>query len=507
MIRSSWNSTLYRLKGSIRQTSSIPHLSRHLSSTASATREETQGSNDVDDTMPPKQPFATFELDAGEWDIERKDPFHRPKPPQRSRLISAEDFANRPPVGFDNEFASYDDAMILLSWLDQKTCKQIFQSYLSMMMRAQKEFPGRTSHEYVCRVLAQQYQITPWRAAGVIQLQHNEEQMRQQRPDLLCEEQAKHAEEMIKRNINDAYRADRESVNPNKNQRFVEDPVGIHGRGAPDEMSSSFVPADDIFDMEAKLKAANERDEKLARVLIDNHVYKEDVDESTLEVKTDGTSKRLLKEHELQRQRSTTTTEREIPYPETNAQGEKRPRWKYVAKVVNTRDMRKSGRRQTSYSNNNMANTLVEEDGNLRVATIEEAKQVAWKPSRKKGNQYIYEGVQRAWLDHTILGKTGVWGIAPRRSAAAAVEQAEGFETPKKLETAATTAAVNESSLSEKPLIDEVMASGDVGVDHVEGSATAKDTDDGNAATNNDSSTDASNAVADERNTEHEQKK
>jgi hypothetical protein len=507
MMRSPWNSTLQRLKGSIHYRLSVPQASQHLSSTASATRDESnESTDDSDNTGPPKQPFATFKLEAGEWDIDRKDPFHLPKPPRRSGLISAEDFANRPPVAFENEFSSYDDAMITLSWLDEKTCKQIFQSYLSLMMRAQQEFPGRTSHEYVCRVLAQQYQISTWRAAGVIQLQHNEEQMRQNHPELLCEEQAKHAEEMIKKNIQDAYRADRVSVNPNLNQAFVEDPMGIHGRGAPDEMSSSFTPADDIFDVDAKLKAANERDEKLARILIDEHVYKEDVDESTLEVKTDGSTKRLLKSHELQRQHSATTTGREIPYPETNAKGEKRPRWKYVAKVVNTRAMRTKGRRLTCYTNNNMENTLVEEDGNLRIATVEEAKQVAWKPSRTKGNQYIYEGVQRAWLDHTLLGKSGVWGIAPRRSAAAAaaaVGQGEDVAAPKRVETVEVSATVvNESADSEAPPVDDaVLSSTGIEVD--------TNIDDGNSVTDDDSSKDASNekVVTDQTKTEHEDKK
>jgi hypothetical protein len=417
---------LQRLQGSFRHRlfisqaqclSTLPRPKR-----ISKQKDENNNNNNFSDandtTSGPKQPFADFKLEPGEWDIDRKDPYYRPKPP-RSRLISAEDFANRPPVGFENEFSSLDDSMIALSWMDNKTCKQIYKTYTDMMIRAEQQNPGRTSHEYVCRVLAQKYQITPWRAAGIIQLQHNEEQMRRNNPELLCEEQAQYAEQMILQNIRDAYRSDG-SENPNRNQYFVEDPAGIHGRGAPDEISSSFVLADDIYDMEAKLEEANERDEKLAQILIDDHVYKEDVDESTLEVKTDGAAKRLIKAQQEQ-QDTISTTEKIIPYPETNAKGEKRKRWKYVAKVVNTRAMKKKGRRFTSYTNNNMENTLVEEDGKLRVATVEEAKQVAWKPSRKKGTQYIYENVQRAWLERTIQNKTDVWGMTPRQSAAEAV--------------------------------------------------------------------------------------
>lgn len=355
--------------------------------------------------------------------MNRSDPYHRPKPP-RNKLISAEDFANRPPVGFENEFSTYEDSMIALSWLDAKTCKQIYSTYVDMMVRHQTENPGRTSHEYVCRVLAQRFQITTWRAAGVVQLQHAEEQMRRNNPELLCEEQAQWAEETIMKNISDAYKSERLQP-PNKghggqHQAFVEDPVGIHGLGEPDEVSNSWVGTDDIYDMEAKLHKANAKDDELAQVMIEEHVYKEDVDESTLPVRTDGVAKRLIKAQQQALKESDGKEKTKISYPETNGQGVKRPRWKYVAKVVNTRAMRKKGHKITSYSNNNTNNTLVEHDGKLRVATVEEAKKVAWKPTRTKGNACIYEGVQKAWLEKTINGNAEVWGKAPTTSAAAA---------------------------------------------------------------------------------------
>mmetsp|Transcript_50856 Transcript_50856/g.58783 ORF Transcript_50856/g.58783 Transcript_50856/m.58783 type:complete len:504 (+) Transcript_50856:239-1750(+) len=380
-----------------------------------------------------KQPFVDGKLlQPGEWDINRRDPYSRPKPP-RNKLISAEDFANRPPVGFDNEFSSYGDSMISLSWLDERTCKSIYSSYVGMMLRHQTDNPGRTSHEYVCRALAQQFQITTWRAAGVVQLQHAEEQMRRNNPELLCEDQAAYAEDTIKKNIADAYKSQRAQP-PNRGpggqqQPFVEDPVGIHGLGEPDEISSSWVATDDIYDMETKLHQANVRDEKLAKILIDEHVYKEDVDESTFSVKTDGVAKRLIraqrkqkekiqsKEEHTKNKKYAATTD-SIPNTVNNGQGNKRPRWKFAAKVVNTRAMKKKGRKITSYTNNNMENTLVEENGILRVATVEEGKNVAWKPTRTKSNEYIYDGVKKAWLEKTIERNTGVWGKAPRTAAA-----------------------------------------------------------------------------------------
>eukprot|EP00526_Cylindrotheca_closterium_P011349 CAMPEP_0113651896 /NCGR_PEP_ID=MMETSP0017_2-20120614/27683_1 /TAXON_ID=2856 /ORGANISM="Cylindrotheca closterium" /LENGTH=484 /DNA_ID=CAMNT_0000564639 /DNA_START=99 /DNA_END=1553 /DNA_ORIENTATION=- /assembly_acc=CAM_ASM_000147 len=380
-----------------------------------------------------KQPFVTAKLEPGEWDLKRKNPYFRPKPP-RSRMISAEDFANRPSVGFEYEFGSYEDSMVSLSWLDQKTSRKIYQIYVDMMVLSQQQHKT-TSHEYVCRVIAQKFSITPMRAAAVIQLQHAEEQMRQNNPDMLCEDQAKYAEEAIQQNIRDAYKSQRAQI---PKQPFVEDPVGAHGRGEPDETSVSWTSTDDIYDLEEKITQANVRDAEQARLIIDGHVYKEDVDEIQVQVKTDSTTKRLLKDKKKIADESEEASG-SIPYPETNTKGEKRDRWKFVAKVVNTRAMRKKGRRVTNYTNNNVENTLVEHDGELRVATVAEAKQVAWKPTRTKGNEYIFEGAKKAWLQKTLEGKTGVWGRAPPTMASQSTKKAaEEKKEDEKVEAAAS---------------------------------------------------------------------
>lgn len=454
----------------LREFSSIPRK-KSGSPNPSGTMHNSNTTNNNDDTSAEdtiknnKQPFVKYKLEPGEWDINRRDPYHRPKPP-RNKLTSAEDFANRPPVGFDNEFSTYEDSMIALSWLDAKTCKSIYSLYMDMMVRHQTEHPGRTSHEYVCRVLAQRFQITTWRAAGVVQLQHAEEQMRRNNPELLCEDQAQWAENTILKNIQDAYKSQR-ALPPNRGrggeeQAFVEDPVGIHGLGEPDEISSSWTTTDDIYDMETKLQKANTRDEELAKILIDEHVYKEDVDESTVQVRTDGVAKRLIKAQQKQKEENKQQSKEDnkvtavegIPNTENNGQGNKRPRWKYVAQVVNTRAMRKKGKKITSYANNNMENTLVEEDGTLRVATVEEAKKAAWKPTRTRGNEYIYEGVKKDWLKKTIKGSTDVWGRAPVTAAAAAVQQGGQGEGNKK---AAET--ISEKTPSEEK--EEIKAASD----------------------------------------------
>jgi hypothetical protein len=50
------------------------------------------------------------------------------------------------------------DAMVVLSYLNDATQKEIYSLYLSMMLSTEKEH-GRTSHEYVMRVIAQKYNI------------------------------------------------------------------------------------------------------------------------------------------------------------------------------------------------------------------------------------------------------------------------------------------------------------------------------------------------------------
>ena len=412
---------------------------RYFSTAPNLKHETNNNNNNKEDgtSTIPKQPFVTAHLEPGEWDHHRRDPYFRPKPHLRSKLISAEDFANRAPVAFDGDFESYSDGMISLSWLDSKTSRQIYQLYLDMMILSQEKHQ-KTSHEYVVRVIAQKHNITTQRAAGVVQLQHAEEQMRRHSPELLCDEEAKIAEDRILQNIQDAYRAEEKSDPP---REFIEDPVGIAGMGEPDESSLGYTNADDLYDMDRKLEQANVRDAKHARLLIDGHIYKEDVDESTILVKADAAAKRLLKaQQKIKQQGEVDGTDNNeavnIPYPETNAEGKKRERFQFVAKVVNTRTMKKynKGRKgkgggsrrrgggiSNSYTNNNTSNTLVEHDGELRIATVTEAKQTAWKPIRHKSNEYIFEGAKHAWLEK-MNGKQDVWGKMPITSASAATK-------------------------------------------------------------------------------------
>jgi hypothetical protein len=388
-----------------------------------------KGSADTPEFPIHKQPFVTTRLEPGEWDPQhRVDPLYRPKFQSNAKIISAEDFANRPMVMFEDEFVSYSDAMITLGWLDQATCRQMYHVYVDMIVLSQQKHE-RTSHEYVCKLIAQKFHITPWRAAAVIQLQHNEEQMRRSNPELMCDEEAKYAQDTIQKNIRDAYQS--ENTEPPK--YFVEDPVGAHGRGGPDETSSNWKRTDDVFDLEQKLDQANIRDAERARMIIDNHVYVEDVDEDKTTVTVDKNCHKLLSAKNKLEEESTkaqAADKAKIPYPETNSKGEKRPRFKFVAQVVDTRLQRQKGRNSHNYTNNNTENTLVELDGQLRIASLEESKHVAWKRVRQ-GNEFIFQGVKRAWLERTNHGKTDGWGRAPMTKAAPQKQLVQQEETPK----------------------------------------------------------------------------
>jgi hypothetical protein len=104
------------------------------------------------------QPFVKTRLDPGEWDPKRTNPLYKPKYKSSSKIMSADDYANRPTVGLSGEFETMQDAMVVLSYLNDATQKEIYSLYLSMMLSTEKEH-GRTSHEYVMRVIAQKYNI------------------------------------------------------------------------------------------------------------------------------------------------------------------------------------------------------------------------------------------------------------------------------------------------------------------------------------------------------------
>ena len=130
------------------------------------------------------------------------------------------------------------------------------------------------------------------------------------------------------------------------------------------------------------------------------------------------------------------------PYPENN-RGHKevaqtrRPRWKYVAQIVNTRMLENpagsprrgkgvaalaKGRRHGRVVD---GNTLVEQDGMLRVANVAELEQTSWKHVRNE-SEIMFRGVKQAWLKRQLEGEVGGWGVQAEENRAEEPKLVEG---------------------------------------------------------------------------------
>jgi hypothetical protein len=140
--------------------------------------------------------------------------------------------------------------------------------------------------------VAQKYNVTTSRAAGVIQLQHNEEQLKK---DPTFEvNHALHArmDEKIREYIRETY----QSYGEKDPLQFVEDPLASTGRiGREDTGSDILVTASELAEVDALLSTTRMRELDEARVRIANHVYVEDVDDSTRRVPVDREVRRLMK--------------------------------------------------------------------------------------------------------------------------------------------------------------------------------------------------------------------
>jgi hypothetical protein len=306
-------------------------------------------------------------------------------------------------VGFSGEFESFQDAMVTLSWMDSKQQSQIYQLYLELQTHAAAKH-GQTSHDYVTRVIAQKYNITQERVAAIVQLQHNEQQYKREGRPLLTQA-AEYMDAAIQQEISEAYQS-QDSKAP---EEFIEDPVGVTGELRP---RRQWQVVEDVFDVDQLLADAVIRDEKEARIAIEGYRFIEDVDDEAIEIKMSKDAKKLVKQHE-QLHKASPQADSQIEWPlPANGEGEKRPRWKFVAQVVNTRDLKRKHSVHRSYTNNSPENTLVEQDGTLRIANMADVKQVSWKPVRNV-REHIYSGAKKAWLDHNVRNQQNVWGKAP----------------------------------------------------------------------------------------------
>ena len=400
------------------------------------------------------QDFVKERLEPGEWDEDKTDPTYRPawKPKQNGgvKIISAEDFAARPKAGFGEEFASLHDAMTVLSWMTQQDREGVYKMYCDMMMKMSTEGRGVTSHEYVMRVIAQKFNLSPNRVAAIVQLEHEEDRIRKEHPDQKIHyDIQKFVDAKMQEHIADAYRTFGET--PPKG--FVEDSTGSAGYGNPDLRVSANVAAEDLFDVDDLLAKAVIRERDEAQLAIDSHVYIEDVDYAQENVKVNSECRALMEtknatadaagENELGAVLNRPEDQSPLPEfgrgiggvwadkvePAEDGTPPRRPRYKYVAKIINTRaekltpdeKSRKKARSRRKKkaaafgiaADEDVQNTLVEIDGILRPATAEEASNVAWKPARNT-QEFTYQGVKRAWIGQKFRGEKSAWGRVER---------------------------------------------------------------------------------------------
>ena len=54
-------------------------------------------------------------------------------------------------------------------------------------------------------------------------------------------------------------------------------------------------------------------------------------------------------------------------------------------------------------------NTIIEENGKLRVASVSELESTSWKHVRNE-SEFMFRGVKDAWLRRELEGEVGGWG-------------------------------------------------------------------------------------------------
>ena len=365
-------------------------------------------SNEVNSTSTSSDFQQKYPLEAGEWDAEGTDPMSRPAWKNPARIMSPEDFANRPKVGFAEEFSSMHDGMVVLSWLNAQTKDEMYSMYLELL-----EQSPDVSMEYIVRVVAQKFHVSPMRAAAVIDQCHTEERMKAAGQELHQDAQD-YADAKIQQHITDAYAASRER-NPNTDVPFVEDVIAA---AVESNSTTEQIVGNDLIQLNTEESSTNPKQTSLqkAKRAIATRLYPPNQDPSQTFVPITSECETLI-----QRQNQ------EFPTPyyyNDNLQEDdstaRRPRWKFVAKTISTNQQKKQSKnkkrrktRKEQSKTQNLQNTLVEHNGTLRVATIQEASSTAWK-SKRNVMEFTLANVQQAWMDYQNgTSKKGAWGRAP----------------------------------------------------------------------------------------------
>jgi hypothetical protein len=370
-------------------------------SLASSRPPQPVGNNQVEaEEFKHPQEFVKIQFEPGEWDPDKTDPLFKPPFKSRAKILSADDFAQRPRVGFEEEFDSLRDGMVTLTHLDGNDCDKIYGAYLDLMT---KQGSGKTSHEYVLRVLAQRFNLTLQRVAAIVQLGHNEDQYRKQGRKIWYE-----AQEVVDRKFKDHIRKAYSEYSENEPMEFVEDPMGVTGILDREATTSAHIAIDDLVDVDQLTQDQIIREQNDARLKIDGHIYKGDIDESTVNVKLSQDSRTLLETQKALQQNEHAQRPGDLK-PMPGGDQSRRPRWKYVAHTVNTRESKKKTLSQKERQTRILDDVLVEQDGEIRAATLKEIKSTSWKPMREF-EDFTITGVKTAWMDRTLKGVSGGWG-------------------------------------------------------------------------------------------------
>jgi hypothetical protein len=369
---------------------------------------------DTDEPPIHKQKFVKTRLLAGEWDPAHKDPLFRPPWKNRAKIISAEDFAARPTVSFEEEFSQLAEGMIVLSWLTEDQRQGIYQTYLDTMiqMAADSDANHVTSHEYVVRMIGQKYNVSYDRVAAIIQLAHNEEQIRKEGKQEIHTKAQEYVDSKIREHIQNIYEVYGE-IDP---KEFVEDPLGsthAYRRNYSRINPTETMTVDDLYDVEELTQQAILREKDYAQSVLDSKIYLEDVDDDTVNTRVNAECRSLMKTKEgfqpVLEQYNKMRDEVNIASKKSE---DTRPRWKYVATILNEYEDKKkvaSGKKKNKKARTRQDNTLVEQDGILRVATVKEVSCTSWGPSINY-TEKIYKDVKMAWLERQKRGTVGVWG-------------------------------------------------------------------------------------------------
>jgi hypothetical protein len=390
-----------------------------------------------------KQPFIYdgTTIPSGEWDKKFQNPLYRPKFKNQSKLISNEDFQRQPQVGIETtDYKHITDSQIILSWMTCDIQEKIYDQYTKMMIEMYKKTNGVTSHEYVNRVLASKFNITPERCAAIIQLQYNQNQY-EMNGDRVAHELGYLMDSIALSEIKEIY--EMHDMEPPNSDEYIETVTGDR------EKSQYYVVVDDAFDYEQMTQDLQSSDEQRANILINQHTYIEDVDDNTKIIPIDKDCTTLInaKTEFINEYNAEITSDKYntivkdlenhhpsklLKWKTTNWKNvSQRPRWKFVLQTTNTRNEKKKIFKQrdiyhkkygqnkkfvpTKYKGGSKQFNVLICDSSidykpLRQARYDELKYCSFKHNERHIQEFSYRQAKLGWLRYTQHNDHKAWG-------------------------------------------------------------------------------------------------